>query len=265
MSENKIVMEGIYSHGFGVLAKKIMRDSTLRVGPKALYSYLITFAGAGVEAFPKKSTICKELGIHPETYNSYLSELIKRDLIRVEPRRNNKGHFIGNLYKIITVPDPVENKEEKPHPEKNRIRKKTVSRKKPDTVKTPIHNNNSSSFNNNSNTINNNANEELEAEQKVKIKNVVVDKSQEDYLEKVSQELNCDIKLILSLTKEFSFSFVKEKLELAKQTSISKNINGWIRKAVEEDWIQQSSSKNIREETSEIQAKDDKFKAIYIT
>ena len=151
-NEDKGSIQGILEEGFGPVARKVMRDPRLTIGAKGLYSYLVSLAGAGMVTWPKKTTICKELGIHHETYNKYLTQLIELDYVRVTPRRDPNGQFLGNLYTIVAVPkqeiaensfslpDTGKNRiPQKPDTGKNRIPKKTVYGKKPDTEKTPIH------------------------------------------------------------------------------------------------------------------------------
>lgn len=140
-NEDKGSIQGILEEGFGPVARKVMRDPRLTIGAKGLYSYLVSFAGAGMVTWPKKTTICKELGIHHETYNKYLTQLIELDYVRVAPRRDPNGQFLGNLYTIVAVPKQAIDKNsfslpdtekkpytaktghrKKPYPEKNRIR-----------------------------------------------------------------------------------------------------------------------------------------------
>lgn len=129
--EESTFLEGIFEQGYGMVAKVIMRDPNIKAVAKAMYAYLVSFSGAGLVSFPHKSTICRELGIHEDTYSKYLSELIKAGYISVSPRRDDKtGHFLGNLYTIKSVITRA-NTEDLPEPEKIRSRAKKVSPRNP--------------------------------------------------------------------------------------------------------------------------------------
>lgn len=96
----------IYSQGFGMLSKKVMRDRDLKVGPKALYGYIITYAGAGTVAWPGRDLICKDLCISKNTYTIYMRELKEKDYIRVQQQKSPNGKFSNNTYIIVTNPNP---------------------------------------------------------------------------------------------------------------------------------------------------------------
>jgi len=100
------VEESIYSAGYGMLSKKVMRDRTLPVGAKALYAYICTFAGSGTTAWPGRKLITNDLNINKDTYTKYLKVLKDKDYIRVIPRLNKQGRFAGNNFVIVFKPCP---------------------------------------------------------------------------------------------------------------------------------------------------------------
>ena len=50
--------------------------------------------------FPKRDTICYDLGISRDTYNSYLKELVTHGYVSVRQRRGEGNKFAGNVYTI---------------------------------------------------------------------------------------------------------------------------------------------------------------------
>jgi len=102
--KDKLEVQGIYSEGYGIIAKKVMRDNKLSIGAKALYSYIASFAGAGETAWPGRTIICRDLGITKNTFTKYLQELKTNNYIDVSQAKDEKRKFFGNVYTIVTNP-----------------------------------------------------------------------------------------------------------------------------------------------------------------
>ena len=69
---DKVKMLGIYEEGYGVVAKKVMRDKTLNILSKAVYAYICSYTGKGKDAFPSQNLICRDLGIGKSTLVKYI-------------------------------------------------------------------------------------------------------------------------------------------------------------------------------------------------
>lgn len=96
----------VLDQGYGVVGKRVMRDRTIKIGSKGLYCYLCVY---GKEVFPKRDTICYDLGISRDTYNSYLKELVEHGYVSVKQQRGEGNKFAGNLYTInIELPAVAE-------------------------------------------------------------------------------------------------------------------------------------------------------------
>ena len=136
---------GIYtSFGYGVLPRSVMRDTSLPAQSKAIYAYLISFAGSNRTAWPSVSLMAYELGMGRDTFYKYMNVLKETGYIQVE-RQREVGRWVNNVYKINDspcpdLPDTVKPDKEKPYKEK------------PDTVNQDTNNNipTSNSSNNNS-------------------------------------------------------------------------------------------------------------------
>lgn len=123
----------VYENGYGQIAKKVMRDKRLHTTAKAIYAYLCSFAGGGVEedkyAFPSVALMMDELNIKSEdTFYKHRKQLIDFGYLSMEQKRDSKGQFIRNLYIIESVPHPKNQSTDEPYPkfsgpEKNGDRK----------------------------------------------------------------------------------------------------------------------------------------------
>lgn len=50
---DKVKMEGILEGGYGIVAKKAMKDRNLNVVSKAIYAYICSYAGKGCFSITK--------------------------------------------------------------------------------------------------------------------------------------------------------------------------------------------------------------------
>lgn len=108
MADDKLIQfKGtIYENGYGLIAKKVMKDSNLSLSAKAIYSYLCAYAGNESSAFPSVKLINHELGISKDTFYKYMKELTDKAYIVVSQKRAEKGKFSHNIYSIEAVPCP---------------------------------------------------------------------------------------------------------------------------------------------------------------
>lgn len=148
--DSVIQFEGtIYEEGYGLLAKKVMRDKTLPKQSKLIYAYMCSFASVGKNgertAFPSISLQCYELDMSEDTYYKWRKPLIDRGFIRITKQRQEGSKFDRNLYSILPVPVPVETEKTvdtegiEPTPKKSGTAKKPYpknpSTEKPSTEK----------------------------------------------------------------------------------------------------------------------------------
>src|SRR5690625_1326239 len=94
---DKVRIEGILEEGYGLSPKLVMRDKGLTIEAKAIYAYMSSFAGNGEKAFPKVSTVCKDLQISRQRFNRHRQLLIEKGYISIEKRRS-EGKFDNNIY-----------------------------------------------------------------------------------------------------------------------------------------------------------------------
>lgn len=98
-------VEGIMSQGFGLSPKIVMRDQRLTIEAKAIYSYIVSFAGGGNQSFPGRDLMVAELGISVKRYYKHLQLLIDCDYLRIEREKGENGMFGRNIYTIVANPE----------------------------------------------------------------------------------------------------------------------------------------------------------------
>lgn len=95
------------SQGYGRIHFKVMSDTRLSVGAKALYGLLCAMGGKKGECFPGKQYLCNALGVSKETIKRYVRELKDYAYIDVEARKSeresSKNMNQSNLYKVVLV------------------------------------------------------------------------------------------------------------------------------------------------------------------
>lgn len=95
-----LIFENAAAHGFGTVPKLVMLDRSLSPQAKAIYAYFASFAGAGTTAFPRRSTIMRELKIGSlGTYYRHFNQLVERRYLSVEQRKDN-GRFDICVYRL---------------------------------------------------------------------------------------------------------------------------------------------------------------------
>jgi len=105
-----LVMDNVKAKGFGTVPKLMMLDRRLTAQAKAIYAYFASFAGAGATAFPRRSTIARELKISEKSYYPHFKLLLDTGYISVESTRK-KGKYDVSIYhlsdNITFPPNPI--------------------------------------------------------------------------------------------------------------------------------------------------------------
>ena len=98
--EVKYNKNSILRDGYGIIPKIVMRDKNLSIEAKAIYAYLIAFAGDKKTCYPSRNLMCKELGISINRFTKHLKTLKESGYIKVE--RVKSGNLKAkNIYEII--------------------------------------------------------------------------------------------------------------------------------------------------------------------
>lgn len=133
--------------GYGLVFKRVMKDTTISIEAKALYSYLSSYAGADETAFPSVDLIKHELDIGKQRYQRARKELETAGYLQVS-RKQNGNIYGSNLYTIYHNPRRVDSRPVDSQP----VEFQSVDNQ-PTTINSITNNNNT----NNSTTINNSA------------------------------------------------------------------------------------------------------------
>lgn len=99
---------GVLSKGFGFSPKQVMKDTRLSIEAKAIYSYISSYAGAGMVAFPSVELICHDLNISKNRYLSHRKQLVDCGYISITRERKEKG-FSNNIYTLVMNPVCTQN------------------------------------------------------------------------------------------------------------------------------------------------------------
>jgi len=101
-------VRGIRSQGYGLMPKMVARDRRLSMASKGIYSYFVSFAGAGQTAFPSIPTILYDLKTSKDTFYKHFELLKRYGYITVIQERNFNGGFGRNIYTLEEFPEQVE-------------------------------------------------------------------------------------------------------------------------------------------------------------
>ncbi len=79
-----LIMDSVGSQGFGTVPKIVMLDARLTAQAKAIYAYFSSFTGAGTTAFPRHTTIIRDLNLSHVTYYSHYNLLLNLGYLTVK-------------------------------------------------------------------------------------------------------------------------------------------------------------------------------------
>lgn len=147
--EVKLQRTNILSDGYGLIPKKITRDKDLTMEAKAIYAYLVSFAGNSNMCFPSRDLILSELGTSKDRFYKHMKLLTNKGYIKVHKKREGKN-FSNNVYEIILDKRDIQCPNFKDTENQDTQNKDTLC---PDFKDTQNKDNNSNSIN--SNSINN--------------------------------------------------------------------------------------------------------------
>lgn len=109
MSDQLINQRGIFSEGYGLIPKKVMKMTDLSIESKAIFAFFMSYSGAGSTAFPSVETILGFLGIGENRFYKFRKELIDKNLLIVKERYVD-GKRTSNLYEINFDEQHLQNK-----------------------------------------------------------------------------------------------------------------------------------------------------------
>ena len=96
----KIFLSGIFSEGFGVVPKLLMKADDLSLTTKAVLCYLLSYTGSGTESWPSHTEIINNLHISQRTLHRSINEAIEHGYIS-RKRKFARGIGSRNIYSMI--------------------------------------------------------------------------------------------------------------------------------------------------------------------
>lgn len=97
-------VDGVDVNGFGFIPKLVMIDHDISYKAKAIYAYLCSMAGNGVQTYPARSTILKDLSITKDAYYSHFKQLVDSGYVSVSKQPSLNGRFAKNVYTLVSNP-----------------------------------------------------------------------------------------------------------------------------------------------------------------
>ena len=86
---------------FGTVENVVMRDPSISLAAKGLYSVLATYAGDKNYCFPSRKTLMRDTGITKDTLTKHLQTLIDAGYVTKERYfPGNDGKFKNNSYTL---------------------------------------------------------------------------------------------------------------------------------------------------------------------
>ncbi len=94
---NRIELSGIFSEGYGIIPKKLMR-SKLKIHEKAVLAYMLSYTGGGCECFPSYERIAADMQISKSTVAKIIKKITESGYIRKERLYPNDPMKHNNKY-----------------------------------------------------------------------------------------------------------------------------------------------------------------------
>ena len=98
---NKIELGGIFSEGYGIVPKKLMKAKDINANTKLILCYLLSYSGSGATAFPQIKDMAENLGLSKRTIIRSIKE--SQEMGYINKHQENRGDAIGkrNIYELI--------------------------------------------------------------------------------------------------------------------------------------------------------------------
>ena len=105
MEEKQRNKVGYYS----IIPSKILYNKELKANEKLLYAMITSLACKEGYCFATNNYFAEELGVHPKTVSSWISDLRDKNYIKVEMIRKENKQIIQRKIYINDVPYPLNN------------------------------------------------------------------------------------------------------------------------------------------------------------
>lgn len=94
---------------YSIIPSKILYNKELKANEKLLYAMIASLACKEGFCFATNNYFAEELGVHPKTVSSWISDLRDKKFIKVDIVRNENKQIIQRKIYINDVPYPLNN------------------------------------------------------------------------------------------------------------------------------------------------------------
>ena len=94
---------------YSIIPSKILYNKELKANEKLLYAMITSLACKEGYCFATNNYFAEELGVHPKTISSWISDLRDKKFIKVEILRNENKQIIKRKIYINDAPYPLNN------------------------------------------------------------------------------------------------------------------------------------------------------------
>lgn len=94
---------------YSIIPAKILYNKNLKANEKLLYAMITSLACKEGFCFATNNYFAEELGVHPKTVSSWISDLRDKKFIKVDIVRNENKQIIQRKIYINDVPYPLNN------------------------------------------------------------------------------------------------------------------------------------------------------------
>ncbi len=100
----RTALSGIFSQGYGVVPKLLVKAEDLSITTKMVLCYLLAYTGAGTECWPSHNEIIKHLKISKRTLARSINQAISAGYLS-RTRRFSRGIGSRNTYHLLFMDD----------------------------------------------------------------------------------------------------------------------------------------------------------------
>lgn len=89
--------------GYGLVYRDFMRNPLLTIEAKAIFNYLVSFAGQNDKCYPGKELMLSELNVSEQRFDKHMKLLVDNGFV-IKDRLRKNGKLSNNIYKIEAFP-----------------------------------------------------------------------------------------------------------------------------------------------------------------
>ena len=94
---------------YSIIPSKILYNKELKANEKLLYAMITSLACKEGYCFATNNYFAEELGVHPKTISSWISDLREKNYLKIDIVRNENKQIIQRKIYINDVPYPLNN------------------------------------------------------------------------------------------------------------------------------------------------------------